>query len=52
MYKRLETGAFNWPRSKDEAMRISEDQYQMLMQGLEVIARHPISELSDPPKAM
>ena len=44
--------AFNWPRSKDEAIRITEDQYQMLMQGLEVIARHPIEEMPDPPKGM
>ena len=52
MYKRLDNGASNWPRSKDEAIRITEDQYQMLMQGLEVIARHPIEEMPDPPKGM
>lgn len=52
MYKRLDNGAFNWPRSKDEAVNISEDQYQMLMQGLEVIAKNPISEMKNPPKAM
>ena len=52
MYKRLDNGAFNWPRSKDEAIRITEDQYQLLMQGLEVIARHPIEEMPDPPKGM
>ena len=52
MYKRLDNGAFNWPRSKDEAIRITEDQYQMLMQGLEVIARHPIEEMPDPPTGM
>ena len=52
MYKRLDNGAFNWPRSKDEAIRITEDQYQMLMQGLEVIARHPTEEMPDPPKGM
>lgn len=48
MYKRLDSGAFSWPRSADEAMEISEDQYQMLMQGLEIIARHPISEIDHP----
>lgn len=52
MYKRLDNGAFNWPMSKAEAAAISEDQFQMLMQGLEIIAKHPISEMSDPPKAM
>lgn len=52
MHKRLDNGAFNWPRSKAEAVTISEDQFQMLMQGLEIIAKHPISEMADPPKAM
>lgn len=52
MYKRLDNGAFNWPRSADEAIEISEIQYRMLMQGLEVIAKRPIVELKDPPKAM
>ena len=52
MYKRLNTGAFNWPRSTDEAVQITEDQYHMLMQGLQVISRHPITELTDPPRAM
>ena len=33
LYKRLELGAFNWP------------QYQYLMQGLEIVARHPIQEV-------
>jgi transposase len=52
MYKRLENGAFNWPRSAEEAVEITPDQYRMLMQGLEVISRHPITELTDPPRAM
>ncbi|MBN2898608.1 MAG: IS66 family insertion sequence element accessory protein TnpB [Clostridia bacterium] len=52
MYKRLDTGAFNWPRTADEAMEITEDQYRMLMQGLEVVAKRPIVELTDPPRAM
>lgn len=52
MYKRLDNGAFNWPRSKAEAVSISQDQFQMLMQGLEIIAKHPILEMADPPKAM
>ena len=28
LYKRLDVGAFNWPRSSDEAMEITEEQYQ------------------------
>ena len=52
MYKLLDNGAFNWPRAKAEAVTISEDPFQMLMQGLEIIAKHPISEMAEPPKAM
>ena len=49
MYKRLDNGAFRWPRSADEAMAITEEQYHMLMQCLEIVARHPISELKETP---
>ena len=52
MYKRLDNGAFRWPRSADEAMAITDDQYCMLMQGLEIVARHPISELKETPRIM
>ena len=41
-----------WPRSADEAKEISPDQYQMLMQGLEIIARRPIEQIENPPCAM
>ncbi len=52
MFKRLDTGAFNWPRSANQALEITEDQYRMLMQGFEVVAKRPIAELVNPPKAM
>ena len=52
MYKRLDNGSFRWPRSADEAMAITDDQYRMLMQGLEVVARHPITEVSKIPDLM
>jgi len=45
LYKRLELGAFNWPRSTAEALEITPDQYQLLMNGLEVIAKKPIQEV-------
>ena len=51
-YKRLEIGACNWPRSVDEAVEITYEQYKMLMPGLEVIARNPSVELADPPRAV
>ena len=52
MYKRLDSGAFRWPRSADEVMAITEEQYHMLMQGLEIVARHPITELKETPGIM
>lgn len=45
-------GAFRWPRSTDEAMSITKDQYRMLMQGLEIVARYPIEELKETPSIM
>lgn len=52
LYKRIENGNFQWSRTKDEALEITTDQYQMLMQGLEVAYRHPIEEVPDPAFAM
>ena len=48
LYKRIKNGNFRWPRTQEEALEISADQYQMLMQGLEIVARHPIEEISCP----
>ena len=52
LYKRLNVGSFSWPRNKQEALEITPQQYQMLMHGLEIIAKHPIEELKDPPCTM
>ena len=52
LYKRLDNGTFRWPRTADEAMAITDDQYRMLMQGLEIIARHPITEVTKTPDLM
>lgn len=45
LYKRLELGGFNWPRTKEEALEITELQYQQLMRGLEVLPKKPIREV-------
>ena len=45
-------GFFSWPRTKEEAMEITPEQFQMLMQGLSIVAKYPIKELKDPPKTM
>ena len=42
LYKRLNIGGFSWPRTKEEAMEITSEQFQMLMQGLSIVAKHPI----------
>ena len=50
LYKRLDNGAFCWPRTQEEALEITPEQYRMLMQGFEIVARHPIREIENPPK--
>lgn len=52
LYKRIENGNFRWPRNADEALEINPEQYRMLMQGLEIVAKHPIAEVDDPTYAM
>jgi len=52
LYKRLDSGAFRWPRFAEEAVEITADQYRMLMQGLEVIARNPIEQIPNPKRGM
>ena len=45
LYKRLELGGFTWPHTKEEALEITPEQYQALMQGLEIVSRHQIREV-------
>ncbi len=45
LVKRLELGGFSWPRTKEEALEITPEQYQALMQGLEIVSRHPVREV-------
>lgn len=45
LYKRLEPGGFSRSRTKEEALEITPEQYQALMQGLEIVSRHPIQEV-------
>ena len=52
LYKRLDNGAFNWPRNDSTALEINHEQYKMLMKGLEVVAKRPIEEMEHPPKTM
>lgn len=49
LYKRLESGSFQWPRSGAEALELSAQQYRWLMEGLSVEqpkAHRPVEGLS------
>ncbi len=35
-YKRLESGRYQWPRNKNEALKIDRQQFRWLMEGLEI----------------
>ena len=48
VYKRLESGSFQWPRNGEEARQLTAQQYRWLMEGLSVEqpkAHKPISGL-------
>ena len=36
LYKRLESGSFQWPRSEAEARELTSQQYRWLMEGLQI----------------
>ena len=36
LYKRLESGSFQWPRNGEEARQLTAQQYRWLMEGLSV----------------
>ena len=49
LYKRLESGSFQWPRSGDEVLAMTPQQYRWLMEGLSIEqpkAHKPVSGLS------
>ena len=49
LYKRLEQGSFQWPRSGDEVQAITPQQYRWLMEGLSIEqpkAHKPVTGLS------
>ena len=49
LYKRLEQGVYQWPRTDAEARRITPQQYRWLMEGLKVEqpkAHRPVTGLS------
>ena len=49
LYKRIEAGGFCWPRTTQEALAVTQEQFQALMQGLEIVPKRPIRDVGDPP---
>ena len=49
LYKRLESGTFQWPRNGEEALQITPQQYRWLMEGLSIEqpkAHRPVEGIS------
>ncbi len=38
LYKRLSTGKFRWPRNRQEAMSITQEQFEWLMKGMTIVS--------------
>lgn len=38
LYKRLTCGSFRWPRNKQEAMRITQEQFDWLMKDMTIVS--------------
>lgn len=47
LYKRIENGNFRWLWLADKALEITIEQYRLLIQGLEILAKRPIQEVTD-----
>lgn len=37
LYKRLEDGRYQWPRSREEVQQLTQQQYRWLMEGLSIV---------------
>ena len=47
LYKRLESGSFRWPRTTQEAMQITAQQYEWLCNGFEIELRNKPVDTTD-----
>lgn len=45
LYKRLESGQFQWPRTTEEVQAITPRQYQWLMEGLKIYQKSALKEV-------
>lgn len=44
-YKRYESGSLTWPRTPGEAMKLTSEQYHLLLHGYSVVAARPTREV-------
>src|SRR5690606_40570922 len=47
MYKRLENGAFQWPRTSDEVREITPQQFRWLIEGLSIDQKKVIRKIEN-----
>ena len=47
LYKRLESGSFRWPRTTQDALRITAQQYEWLCNGFEIMPRNKAVDTRD-----
>lgn len=48
LYKRLEQGAFQWPRSENEVKNLTSQQFRWLMEGLTVTPKKVVKQVQPP----
>ena len=45
LYKRLENGRFQWPRTESELLKMTSQQYRWLMEGLSITQKQLVKEV-------
>lgn len=48
LYKRLEQGNFQWPRSESEVKNLTQQQFRWLMEGLTVTPKKSVKQVEPP----
>ena len=44
LYKRIEAGRLQWPRTEEEVLSISQEDFSLLMQGFSIVQKSTIRE--------
>lgn len=48
LYKRLEQGNFQWPRSESEVRNLTQQQFRWLMEGLTITPKRTVKQVTPP----